>query len=240
MIKKINKVLLALVAVLIICSDCLAQPEAKIVGPNQAPAGELVVLASTGSTGDNLVWVRPEDIQTVQAGCSLLDTQIFFATTKLGKYEFMLIVADKDAKISYAKHVVEITRSAVSPTPVDPDPPVVAPPADPSRWAGLQVISKSNADRLNDNATRTRLKAALAAAVLDLDAKCAGNNCPTAQAAMESVRKAIEAVLLTRVGQSAMIDWTSWRSANQAEMNRVRIVDVKDYLLAVKAMSAGL
>ena len=54
MIRSINKALLAFTAVMMLTGSIFAQPAAKIVGPTQAPAGELVVLSSTGSTGDNL------------------------------------------------------------------------------------------------------------------------------------------------------------------------------------------
>ena len=147
----------------------LAQPAAKIVGPNEAPAGELVVLSSTGSTGDNLKWVKPDGLQTLQVGCSLLDTQIVFATTKPGAYKFMLIVADKEARIDYVEHTVTI--GAVKPPPVDdPDDPIKPPPVDPSptKWASLQTASKVSADRMNDGQTRSKLKAAIAAAALDI------------------------------------------------------------------------
>ena len=229
------KTIQSLVLVLVLCSFGWAQPVAKIVGPSQAPAGELVVLGSNGSIGDNLIWIRPDSIQTVQAGCNILDTQIFFSTTKPGKYEFMLIAADKTAAIAYAKHTVTVTGSVVDP-PIDPPP--VDPPVDPpnpAKWLKLQESSKANADKLNDSPTRSRLKSSLAATVLEIDSK------PTQLAdAKTLVMKSIEAVLLTRTGASAKVDWTVWRKGNQTELDRLGIVDVKDYSQAVKAMAAGL
>jgi hypothetical protein len=201
----------------------------------------LVVLASTGSTGDNLVWVRPDTIQTVQAGCTLLDTQIFFSTTRPGKYEFWLIAADKEARISYAKHVVEIGGSIIQPPPVDPDP--TDPPPEqpnPAKWLKLQEASKSNADKLNDATTRSRLKSSIAATILAIDSKCESGQCPTLTEAKALVLKSIESVLLSRSGQSAMIDWTPWRKGNQAELDRLGLVDTKDYSSALKAIAAGL
>jgi hypothetical protein len=224
----------SLVLVLVLCSFGWTQPVAKIVGPSQAPAGELVVLSSNGSSGDNLIWIRPDSIQTVQAGCNILDTQIFFSTTKPGKYEFMLIAADKTAAIAYAKHTVTVTGSVVDP-PIDPPP--VDPPVDPNpaKWTKLQESSKSNADKLNDSSTRSKLKSSLAATVLDIDSR------PTQLAEAKAlVMKSIEAVLLTRAGASAKVDWTVWRKGNQTELDRLGIVDVKDYSQAVKAMAAGL
>jgi len=222
------------------CAVAYAQPAAKIVGPKEAPAGELVVLSSTGSTGDNLKWVKPEGLQTLQVGCSLLDTQVVFATTKPGVYKFMLIVADKEARIDYVEHTVTIGGS-VKPPPVDPGDPI-KPPVDPSptKWANLQSISKATADRMVDASTRSKLKASIAATVLDLEGRCAAGQCPTLDAAKDAVRKSIEQTLLSRTGSSALIDWTQWRKANQAELDKLGVVDVVDYLAAAKAISSGL
>ena len=239
MIRSINKALLAFTAVMMLTGSIFAQPAAKIVGPTEAPAGELVVLSSTGSTGDNLKWVKPEGLQTLQVGCSLLDTQVVFATTKPGAYKFMLIVADKEARIDFIEHTVTIGGS-VKPPPVDPDkPPPVTPPS-PTKWSNLQSISKSTADRMVDASTRSKLKASIAATVLDLEGRCAAGQCPTLDAAKDSVRKSIEQTLLARTGSSALIDWTQWRKANQAELDKLGVVDVVDYLAAAKAISSGL
>jgi hypothetical protein len=37
-----------------------------------------------------------------------------------------------------------------------------------------------------------------------------------------------------------MIGWEMWRKGNQAELDRLGLVDVKDYSSALKAMAAGL
>ena len=241
MIRSINKALLAFTAVMMLTGSIFAQPAAKIVGPTQAPAGELVVLSSTGSTGDNLKWVKPEGLQTLQVGCSLLDTQVVFATTKPGAYKFMLIVADKEARIDFVEHTVTIGGS-VKPPPVDPGDPIKPPPTDPSptKWTSLQNASKASADRLNDSGTRSKLKAAIAAVALDIGGRCEVGQCPTVEAAKDQVKKAIEQTLLARTGQSAQLDWTQWRKANQAELDRLGIVDCKDYLAAVRAIGSGL
>lgn len=228
-----------LVLVLLLASPVFAQPEAKIVGPKTAPAGELVVLSSNGSKGDNLVWVRPDTIQTVQAGCSLLDTQIFFSTTKAGKYEFWLIAADKEAKISYARHVVDVQGSIVSP-PDGPTDPTPVDPVNPAKWLKLQESSKANADKLNDATTRSRLKSSIAAVILSIDSKCEAGQCPILADAKAQVLKAIETTLVSRTGSSAMIDWTNWRKGNQLELDRIGLTDTKDYSAALKAIASGL
>jgi len=241
MIRSINKALLAFTAVMVLTVSIFAQPAAKIVGPTEAPAGELVVLSSTGSAGDNLKWVKPEGLQTLQVGCSLLDTQVVFATTKPGAYKFMLIVADKEARIDFIEHTVTIGGS-VKPPPVDPGDPIKPPPVDPSptKWASLQNASKASADRMNDSGTRSKLKAAIAAVALDISGRCEVGQCPTVEAAKDQVKRAIEQTLLARTGQSAQLDWTQWRKANQAELDRLGIVDCKDYLAAVRAIGSGL
>lgn len=213
------------------------QPVAKIVGPTTAPAGELVVLSSQGSSGDNLVWVRPDSIQTVQAGCTTLETQIFFATTKAGKYEFMLLAADREARINYVRHTVEILGSIVQPPPVDPPP--VTPP-NPAKWAGLVEVSKQGADRLLDGTTRTRLKSSLAATILAIQSKIEAGQAPTLQEAKLLVLSSIESVLLGRTGASASVDWSTWRKGNQNELEKQGLVDLTDYVLAVKAIASGL
>lgn len=224
---------------LVLCAVAYAQPSAKIVGPTEAPAGEMVVLSSTGSTGDNLIWVKPDTLQSLQVGCSLLDQQIVFATTKAGSYEFWLIVADKDAKISYARHTVVVgTNPQLPDEPDKPDDP--QPPADPAKWSQLVTISKAGADRINDQPTRTKLKASIAAGILEMESKCAAGDCPTLTEAKKYILTIIEHTLLSRVGQSAMVDWTQWRKGNQAELDRLGLVDLKDYLAAVKAIGSGL
>lgn len=241
MIRSINKALLACTAVLVLTGSIFAQPSAKIIGPTQSPPGEMVVLSSTGSTGDNLKWVKPEGLQTLQVGCSLLDTQVVFATTKPGAYKFMLIVADKEARIDYVEHTVTI-GGTVQPPPVDPGDPIKPPPVDPSptKWTSLQNASKTSADRMNDSSTRSKLKAAIAAVALDIAGRCELGQCPTVEAAKDQVKRSIEQTLLARTGQSAQLDWTQWRKANQAELDRLGIVDCKDYLAAVRAIGSGL
>jgi len=226
-----------------LCVTSFAQPVAKITGPKESPPGEMVVLSSTGSTGDNLKWIKPEGLQTLQVGCAVLDTQVVFATNKPGVYKFVLIVADKQAAIDYVEHTVTIGTPGNGPGPVPgpaPNPTPAPNPSDPSRWSGLQNISKEGADRINDAATRSKLKATIAAVVLDIDSKCAAGQCPTVDAAKDQVRRSIEATLLTRLGPSAKIDWSLWRKANQTELDRVGLADIKDYVAALKSIGSGL
>ncbi len=218
---------------LLFSSLAVAQTSAKIVGPTEAPAGELVVLSSTGSVGDNLVWIKPDTLQTLSVGCSVIDTQIVFATVKPGRYEFVLIVADTKANIDYAKHVVTIKGSTAPPVDPPKDPPKDPPPA--NKWDDLKLASAENANKVNDPTTRSRLKASIAAVILELEP-----NPPSLEVAKERVRKAIETTLLTRTGQSMLADWVPWRKGNQAQIDKLGLVDFADYLSAVKAIGAGL
>lgn len=224
-----------------LASLAFAQPSAKIAGPESTPPGEMVVLTSVGSVGDNLVWIKPSDLQTLQVGCSLLDTQVVFATSKPGRYEFWLIAADKEARIDYARHVVEVKAGGSTP-PHPPTNPPTNPPQDPpttppsdSKWDGLKAASKANADKANDATTRSKLKAAIAALVLDLS-----DRLPPLGDAKVTYLKEVEAVLLLRSGASLAADWVSWRKGNQAELDRLGIVDTRDYINAIRAIGGGL
>lgn len=228
-----NKPLL-IVVLWLLSGIAFGQPVAKIVGPATAPPGELVVLSSQGSTGDNLVWVKPDTIQTVQAGCTVLDTQVFFSTTKPGKYEFMLIAADKEARISYVKHTVEIKAGGGGTPPVDP------PPPNPAKWSKLIEVSKAGADQLNDGATRARLKVSLTETLAAIQSKIDAGQSLTLYEAKLLVLTSIESVLLSRPRPLDKIDWSLWRKGNQAELDRLGLVDLSDYVGAVKAISAGL
>lgn len=220
-----------------LASLAFAQPSAKITGPATSPPGEMVVLSSTGTVGANLVWIKPPDLQTLQVGCSVQDTQVVFATSKPGRYEFLLIVADLEAKIDYARHVVEVKASGSTPIPPPTNPPQdppTNPPSD-SKWDGLKAASKTNADKANDAPTRSKLKAAIAALVLDLS-----DRLPSLADAKATYLKEVEAVLLLRSGASLAADWVSWRKGNQAELDRLGIVDTKDYISAIRAIGSGL
>lgn len=242
-----NQIFIMLVGVILglLANVAFGQPTAKITGPKDSLPGEMVVLSSTGSVGDNLRWIKPDGLQTLQVGCSLLDTQVVFATNKPGAYKFTLIVADKQAAIDYVEHTVVVGGSKPGPIPVPdpdtkPDPDQPTPTPNPAKWSGLQNISKAAADRLNDSTTRSKLKAAIAATVLDIESKCEAGNCPTVQTAMETVRRSIESVLVMRTGASAQVEWVMWRKGNQDELNRAGVVDLKDYLQAVKSIGSGL
>lgn len=227
-----------LAGLFLITSCVFAQPVAKITGPTETKAGELTVVSSTGSIGDNLEWIKPDGITIMQAGCDLLDSQLFFATTKEGKYEFILIVVDKEAKISYAKHTVVVGKPT-DPIP-DPDPdPTPDPIPTPGKWSPLKELSKTNADKVNDPVARLRLKEELEKTVNKIVSMCQQQQCPTLQEAKRLVTVSIEDTLLTRSVRFS--DWANlWRVPNSNLVNQLGTKDLNDYLNAVRALISGL
>lgn len=95
----------SLLLFLLLCTPCLADVKAVINGPTQANPGDLVVLTTDGSSGDNYSWIMPENIQVMTCDAQ---SQVAFASGKPGKFTFILIAADKHASIAYSKHTVSI------------------------------------------------------------------------------------------------------------------------------------
>jgi hypothetical protein len=218
------------------CSIAFAQVEAIIIAPDKALPGELVVLNSSKSKGDNHKWITPEGISTAQAGCTAIDSQVFFATPRAGSYTFYLIVSDKSASIDYAKHTVVIGDSA-SPKP-DPEPP----PTQPGDFAKLTQISRANSLALNDPKTRASLAASLKPVVAQLKSLCDANQCPTLAAAQSRFIGTMEAVLLARPrGESRDANWEEvWRLPNAKFISDSKITSVVKGIEAYDAIVKGL
>jgi hypothetical protein len=231
------KPFLTLAAILSFCPVAFAQVEAIIVAPDKALPGELVVLNSSKSKGDNHKWITPEGISTAQAGCTAIDSQVFFATPRAGSYTFYLIVSDKTAAIDYAKHTVVIGDSA-SPKP-EPEPPPVTQPGD---FAKLTQISRANSLALNDPKTRASLAASLKPVVAQLKALCESNQCPTLAAAQSRFVGTMEAVLLARPrGPSRDANWEEvWRVPNARFISDANITNVTRGIEAYDAIVKGL
>lgn len=211
------------------------QPIAKITGFSKVPPGELTSLSSTGSVGDNLVWIKPEGITVIQAGCEMMDQQLFFSTMRGGVYEFILIVADKEARISYAKHSVTVGDVTSPPPPTDPVP---TPVPDPSKWGGLKDISKKNADAANDGPARAQLKAALTSKLSELKKMCESGQCPGLSQAQQIITSTIDNTLLLRSNRFS--SWDQWRIGNSNYLKEKVVKDVPDYFTAVESFTAGL
>jgi hypothetical protein len=218
----------------LLCSSVFGQASAVIEGPEKALPGELVVLNSSKSVGDNHKWITPEGISTAQAGCTSIDSQIFFATPRPGSYTFVLIVADKTAAIEYARHTVVIGN------PIAPEPPPEL-PTDPGDFAKLTQLSKENANRLNDAATKSALAKSLRQVVNAMKIECSNMRCPTLQTAQSRFVKAIEDTLLQRQGSSRNVDWEgNWRIPNARFLATQTFSSSAKYLEACEAITKGL
>ncbi len=224
---------------LFLCGSVFGQASAVIEGPSKALPGELVVLNSSKSVGDNHKWITPEGISTAQAGCNAIDSQIFFATPRPGSYTFVLIVADKSAAIEYARHTVVIDGSLPVDPPVKPVDPPTQPPA--SDFAKLTELSKDNANRLNDAVTKAALAKSLRQVVNAMKTECANMRCPTLQAAQSRFVKAIEDTLLQRQGSSRNVNWEDgWRIPNAKFLATQTFSSSAKYLEACEAITKGL
>jgi hypothetical protein len=222
---------------LLLCGSVLGQVSAVIEAPDKAIPGELVVLNSSKSKGDNHKWITPDGISTAQAGCTAIDSQVFFATPRVGSYTFYLIVTDKTAAIDYAKHTVIVGESTVPPD-VPTDPPVV----NPGQFEKLAELSKANSLKLNDAQTRANLAASLRNVVTQMKIQCANNQCPTLQGAQSQFVRTIEAVLLSRQrGSSRDVNWEEvWRIPNAKWIADAKLTTVAKYLEACDAIVKGL
>lgn len=225
---------------LLLCGSVLGQVSAVIEAPEKAMPGELVVLNSSKSKGDNHKWITPEGISTAQAGCTSIDSQVFFATPRVGSYTFYLIVSDKAAAIDYAKHTVVI-GNPIAPEP-PPELPTDPPVTNPGEFAKLTELSKANSLKLNDSATRVNLALSLKKVIAEMKAMCARNQCPTLQGAQSAFVQSIETALLARPrGPSRDANWEEvWRIPNAKWINDAKLTTVAKYLDACDAIAKGL
>lgn len=237
-----NAVILAFVFVLSMClmSIALGQPVAKITGPERTQPGELTQLKSEGSEGSNLLWITPKDLAVVVTGCDTLSTQVFFSTVRTGSYEFLLVVSDETG-IAYCRHTVVIGQEIIDPPTPAPEMPEPAPPLPPApgKWSVLEQISKANADKVADPATRKELKKAITDEVASIKKLCDNGQCPGLEDVKRRVSGAIEQVLLRRDNRFSL--WAqTWRLPNSNLLAAQPPRDVPDYLAAAVAIAAGL
>lgn len=219
---------------------------AVISGPATAPSGELVVLSSSRSVGVSYVWIIPEDKAKVADGCGGVDSQVFFATSIPGTYQFILVVSDKDAKLTYAIHHVTIPGAGgvPDPNPIDPVPP---PPVDPGpgepdygRYENLFKTSQLNSRQLEDQDTRGALHLALNE-FLEKTRPKLGTPGVTIPALQTAFTLAIEDVLLMRKGKSRDVEWEQgWRVPNSQWIAQENPTTPESYFQAMIAVTAGL
>jgi hypothetical protein len=228
------------------------QPEelpsvAVISGPSTAPGGELVVLSSARSVGVSYVWIIPEDKAKVADGCGGVDSQVFFATSIPGTYQFILVVSDKDAKLTYAIHHVTIPGADGVP-PIDDEDPIQPPPVDVEpgepdfgRYNNLFRTSQMNSKALNDQYTREALHTSLTAAIGELRPRLGSAAPPTLDALRTKFAGTIEDVLLLRQAGSRDIEWEQgWRVPNNQWLAQENPTTPQDYFQAMIAITAGL
>lgn len=219
---------------------------AVVSGPATAPSGELVVLSSSRSVGVSYIWIIPEDKAKVADGCGGVDSQVFFATSIPGTYQFILVVSDKDAKLTYAIHHVTIPGAEGVPDPKPTDP-VVPEPIEPGpdepdygRYENLFKTSQLNSRQLEDPNTRLALHIALTEFLEKTRTKL-GTPAATIPALQAAFTRAIEDVLLLRKGESRDVEWEQgWRVPNSQWLAQENPATPEAYFQAMMALSAGL
>lgn len=207
-----------LLLALLFPSICHAEVVAIIKAPTKVNVGDLVVLDSSDSKGDNQKWV----VDPRAEGRYLeLDSRIVFAIGTPGLYQFQLIVADITAAIDQTNHTVQVGEVGSNPDPPTPpiDPP--KPPTPPNDTSVLEAV-KSATLAVNDPITAQALRKAL----MDLPEKTPG-----------AVQMKIAEVLLTRNKDSQNIDWLKlWREPVNAAIDKAQI----PYEKAIEQIIQGL
>lgn len=206
--------------ILLLPSQGIGEVVAVIKAPTRVNIGDLVVLDSSESRGDNQIWI----VDPKAEGRYLeLEKRIVFAIGTAGNYEFQLIVADTSANIDQVKHVVqvgEVTAPPVTPAPpTPPNPPT--PPAPPSDTSVLDAV-RAATKAINDPQTAQALRQAL----ISLPEKTPG-----------AVQDKIAEVLLTRSPESQKKDWLElWRKPVNAAIEKAQM----PYEQAVEQIIKGL
>ncbi len=218
------KQLLAL-CLLLTCSTALTQEiKASIKGPSTALAGTLVFLSHEEAVGDNKVWIIPEELKSASASCG---SNIFFSIPTPGKYQFGLIVANKQADIAYSWHTIDVT-GMLTPTP----PPSPNPSPTPS-LESIQLTSRAAVDTLQDASTTSLLASSLINLLPKLPAYL-----PDAKGQVTST---IETCFAMREPTSRTKDWLNvWRVPIDKEIGKANPRTVEEYKECLKAVIRGL
>lgn len=189
---------------------------AVISGPAQSPPGDLVVLHSTESVGDNYKWVAPPGLQTLECSGNLA-----FATGKPGTYTFLLIAADKEAAIDVASHTVTVGSPPEN-------------PADPTPTPATDFAKISSETAPDDKATAAQI-----ISYIDLAEEFIVKNKLDIDAARSLYKTNIGLALSLRP-RGSQTDWTNWRKALEAKFQEVLPTDVEVLIGAYKQVSLGL
>jgi hypothetical protein len=212
--------------------------KASIKGPSTALAGTLVFLSHEDATGDNKVWIIPEELKSASASCG---SNIFFSIPTPGKYQFGLIVANKQAEIAYSWHEINVTGSiAPTPPPVpaptpnpppNPNPPIPGNP--PPSLDSIRLTSRAAVDTLQDAATTSLLASSLINLLPKLPSYL-----PDAKGLVTST---IETCFGMREPTSRKKDWLNiWRIPIDKEIGKANPQTVEEYKECLKAVIRGL
>ena len=186
----------------LIPATVFAEVKAVISGPTEGKTGDLVVLYTEGSKGDNFKWITPEGLQTITCD---QNKQIAFASGTANKYKFILIAVDKEANIDYGIHVVTIGPS------VDPSPTPKPTPTPQPTPAPKELKEISNQYKPNDPNTSQLLTKAINDAEKVVTDLCAKNQCPTTNEARTTYQNNIAYALVNRP-RGDQNNWTTWRT----------------------------
>jgi hypothetical protein len=207
--------------------------KASIKGPSTALAGTLVFLSHEDATGDNKVWIIPDELKSASASCG---SNIFFSIPTPGKYQFGLIVANKQAEIAYSWHEINVTGS-IAPTP-PPTPPPTPGPINPSpnptpSYESIRLTSRAAVDTLQDASTTSLLASSLINLLPKLPTYL-----PDAKGLVTST---IETCFGMREPMSRKRDWLNvWRIPIDKEIGKANPQTVEEYKECLKAVIRGL
>ena len=227
-----------LIAFLLLTIPAFGQElKASIKGPATALAGTLVFLSHEEATGDNKVWIIPDELKSASASCG---SNIFFSIPTPGKYQFGLIVANKQAEIAYSWHTINVT-GMVAPMPPPTPPPAPGPtpgPINPSpnptpSYESIRLTSRAAVDTLQDESTTSLLASSLINLLPKLPTYL-----PDAKGLVTST---IETCFGMREPMSRKRDWLNvWRIPIDKEIGRANPQTVEEYKECLKAVIRGL
>lgn len=217
-----DQALRTLLAILLLVSSAFGEPKAVINGPTVAPAGEGVLITAEGSTGDNLVWIMPDNLSVFTCNTN----QLFFSTTKVGKYEFILIAADKEAQVAYARHIVTVGTTTPPTTPEIPTPAL-----------DVGKISKDSAP--DDSPTKIVLKRVLLQTHANIQALCDVGRCPPIEVAIAQYQQVVQDTLLSRP-RGSQSSWFGWRQVLENTIVEIKPTTIEQIQNIWLAITTGL
>lgn len=224
-----------LIAFLLLTIPAFAQElKAAIKGPATALAGTLVFLSHEEATGDNKVWIIPDELKSASASCG---SNIFFSIPTPGKYQFGLIVANKQAEIAYSWHTINVTGSVVTTPPPTPGPspgPINPSPVNPPpSYESIRLTSRAAVDSLQDASTTSLLASSLINVLPKLPSYL-----PDAKGLVTST---IETCFAMRDPMSRKKDWLNvWRIPIDKEISKANPTTTDEYRECLKAVIRGL